>query len=67
LVDIEGQYCGPTKWSSGNKPTASAPFAASRNNTKFPGPWPSTRRTLVAPGFLLPTSKMFTPFAFATR
>ena len=47
--------------------SAIAPLSASRNRTRLPGPFPSTRRTFVAPGFLLPTSKMFTPFARAIR
>ena len=49
------------------QPAATAPLRASRVNTMFRGHFPRTRPTLVAPGLLLPTSKMFTPRERATR
>jgi len=49
------------------QPAATAPLIASSTKTVVPARAPRVRRTLVAPGLLLPTAKMFTPRARATR
>src|ERR1039458_2793662 len=49
------------------QPAATAPLSRSRTNTAFPGPLPSTLRTFVAPGLLLPTWKMSTASEEAER
>ena len=69
MICIEPTACG-SRWRSGaeiGQRAATAPLRASRTKTVFPALAPSTRRTLVAPGFLLPTSKMFTPCERATK
>ena len=65
--DLESvQMRGLTLYRLG-QPAAAIPLRRSRTNTRFPGPAPRTRRTFVAPGFPLPTSKISTPFARATK
>ena len=43
-----------------------APLSASRAKTRFPGPLPMTRLTLVAPGLPDPADRMSTPWRRAT-